>query len=62
MLNAANEAAVGRFLEGELMLGDIVPICRTVLDWHDFEQEPDLDRLIELDAWARREVTRWVCT
>ena len=61
VLNAANEAAVEAFLEGELHFTEIVPACRSVLDAHPFEPDPTLDRLFELDRWARREVTRWVC-
>lgn len=62
VLNAANEAAVGGFLEGHLSFTEIVPACRSVLDNHHFDDNPTLERLIELDAWAREEVTRWVCT
>jgi 1-deoxy-D-xylulose-5-phosphate reductoisomerase len=62
VLNAANEAAVAGFLAGELGFTEIVPACRDVLDHHDFESRPTLERLLELDRWARQEVTRWVCT
>ena len=62
VLNAANEAAVAGFLAGELKFTEIVPACRDVLEHHDFEPRPSLEQLIELDAWARREVLRWVCT
>lgn len=61
VLNAANEAAVAAFLEGELHFTEIVPACRSVLEAHDFEPHPTLDRLLELDRWARQEVSRWVC-
>jgi 1-deoxy-D-xylulose-5-phosphate reductoisomerase len=61
VLNAANEAAVQAFLDGELHFTEIVPACRGVLESHDFELHPSLDRLIELDQWARQEVSRWVC-
>ncbi len=61
VLNAANEAAVEGFLAGQIGFNDIVPACRAVLDHHDFEDTPTLQRLVELDAWARREITRWVC-
>ena len=61
VLNAANEAAVEGFLAGQLGFNDIVPACRAVLDNHDFDDTPTLERLVELDAWARREVSRWVC-
>ncbi len=62
VLNAANEAAVAGFLEGQLAFTEIVPACRSVLDNHHFDASPTLERLIELDSWARQEVTRWVCT
>jgi 1-deoxy-D-xylulose-5-phosphate reductoisomerase len=61
VLNGANEAAVEAFLEGELHFTEIIPACRSVLESHDFDADPTLERLIELDAWARREVGRWVC-
>jgi 1-deoxy-D-xylulose-5-phosphate reductoisomerase len=62
VLNAANEAAVAAFLAGRLAFTGIVPACRNVLDYHDFEPNPTLQRLFELDAWARAEVTRWIGT
>jgi 1-deoxy-D-xylulose-5-phosphate reductoisomerase len=62
VLNAANEAAVAKFLDGELPFLEIVPACRAVLDHHEFDAQPTLEQLIELDRWARQEVTRWVLT
>jgi 1-deoxy-D-xylulose-5-phosphate reductoisomerase len=59
VLNAANEEAVGRFLAGTLRFLDIPKVCRAMLDHHDFDAHPSLDRLIAIDAWARREVARW---
>jgi 1-deoxy-D-xylulose-5-phosphate reductoisomerase len=61
VLNGANEAAVEAFLEGELHFTEIIPACRSVLEAHNFEPEPTLERLVEIDKWARREVDRWVC-
>jgi 1-deoxy-D-xylulose-5-phosphate reductoisomerase len=61
VLNAANETAVQAFLEGELHFTEIVPACRSVLETHPFEANPTLERLEELDHWARQEVSRWVC-
>ena len=61
VLNAANEAAVQAFLEGELHFTEIVPACRSVLESHNFEPQPNLDQLLAIDSWARNEVTRWVC-
>jgi 1-deoxy-D-xylulose-5-phosphate reductoisomerase len=62
VLNAANEAAVAAFLAGELGFTQIVPATRAVLANHEFDPSPSLERLFELDRWARQEVTRWVCT
>jgi 1-deoxy-D-xylulose-5-phosphate reductoisomerase len=61
VLNAANEAAVEAFLEGELHFTEIVPACESVLGSHHFEPRPTLERLLELDRWAREEMSRWVC-
>lgn len=61
VLNAANEAAVESFLAGELHFTEIVPACHSVLEGHNFEPDPTLERLMELDRWARLEVSRWVC-
>jgi 1-deoxy-D-xylulose-5-phosphate reductoisomerase len=60
VLNAANEAAVAGFLAGKLPFSQIVPACRGVLRHHDFEPNPSLERLLELDRWARQEITRWI--
>jgi 1-deoxy-D-xylulose-5-phosphate reductoisomerase len=62
VLNAANEAAVSRFLAGEMAFLDIARCCRAVLHSHDYESRPSLQRLIALDAWARQEVARWTRT
>ncbi len=59
VLNAANEAAVGRFLAGESRFLDIVPACRAALDHHHYSANPTLAELADLDRWARQEVARW---
>ena len=61
VLNAANEAAVAAFLDNQLPFSEIVPACRAVLEQHNYEAAPSLERLLKLDAWARQEITRWVC-
>jgi 1-deoxy-D-xylulose-5-phosphate reductoisomerase len=58
-LNAANEAAVTRFLAGEIGFLDIPRACRSALDHHPFDPRPTLDALWRVDAWARQEVGRW---
>jgi 1-deoxy-D-xylulose-5-phosphate reductoisomerase len=60
VLNAANEAAVGRFLAGELRFLDIPRACRAVLAHHDFSAAPSLEELWAADRWARHEVHRWI--
>lgn len=62
VLNAANEAAVGRFLAGELPFLDIPRVCREVLDHHHYSARPTLAELGSIDRWARQEVARWKTT
>ena len=58
VVNAANEEAVGLFLDGQIRFTDIVMACRKVLENHTFEADPPLQRLLQLDRWARSEVQR----
>lgn len=60
VLNAANEAAVAAFLDGRLKFLDITKSCREVLNQHNFNSNPDLDELLKLDAWARKEIQQWI--
>src|SRR5438105_2868910 len=60
VLNAANEAAVGRFLQGELAFLDIPRACRAVLANHHYSARPALPELLAADRWARQEVSRWI--
>ncbi len=59
VLNAANEAAVTRFLAGELGFLDIPRVCRAVLEHHHYSPRPTLTELGALDRWARQEAMRW---
>jgi 1-deoxy-D-xylulose-5-phosphate reductoisomerase len=61
VLNAANEAAVQGFLDGQLRFHEIVSTARAVLEHHHFDPSPTLTDLLRWDAWARQEVSRWVC-
>lgn len=60
VLNAANEAAVGKFLNRQLGFAEIVPTCRSILNHHNYDPNPSLEELLRLDQWAREEVSRWV--
>ena len=59
VLNAANEAAVERFLAGELAFLDIPRACRAALDHHHYSPAPTLAELAACDRRARQEVGRW---
>ena len=60
VLNAANESAVAGFLQGRIRFTDMVPACRAVLDVHNYDPSPTLQQLLGLDAWARKEMTKWI--
>ena len=60
VLNAANEAAVTAFLDGNISYVDIVAACREILDNHTFESNPNLETLIAQDLWAREEIKKWI--
>jgi 1-deoxy-D-xylulose-5-phosphate reductoisomerase len=60
VLNAANEAAVSRFLAGELAFLEIPRACREVLANHEYDARPGLGELVAADRWARQEVARWI--
>lgn len=59
VLNAANEVAVERFLNGSIQFNDIARLNRDILEAHNFEQQPTLDNVLALDRWAREESYRW---
>jgi 1-deoxy-D-xylulose-5-phosphate reductoisomerase len=59
VLNAANEAAVERFLAGNLPFLAIARVCKDVLMSHHYSPRPTLSELHAIDRWARQEVSRW---
>jgi 1-deoxy-D-xylulose-5-phosphate reductoisomerase len=60
VVNAANETAITAFQNGRLPFLDIVTACISVLENHNFENRPTLSRLLEIDAWARKETEKWI--
>ncbi len=58
-LNAANEVAVARFLEGSIRFTEIVPLCEAILARHPFVASPSLEDLLRVDQWARQEAGLW---
>lgn len=59
VLNAANEAAVSRFLNGELRFLEITQVCAEILAAHTFSSTPTLEELLAADRQARQEVAHW---
>ncbi|MCH2181684.1 MAG: 1-deoxy-D-xylulose-5-phosphate reductoisomerase [Mariniblastus sp.] len=60
VLNAANESAVSAFLEKKISFCNIVTACRDVLNQHEFESDPSLEKLVSMDVWARKEISKWI--
>jgi len=60
VLNAANEAAVGLFLDGRLSFVDIPALCRDLLNHHHWIASPTLEELLSADRRARQEAVRWI--
>jgi 1-deoxy-D-xylulose-5-phosphate reductoisomerase len=57
VMSAANEKAVELFLAEKIRYVDIVPLVERCLDAHigsGFIARPDIEAIIECDAWARR--------
>lgn len=54
ILNAANEVAVARFLNGEIKFSQIPGIIKKSLDSIPGTQNPDLDEIFECDSKTRR--------
>jgi 1-deoxy-D-xylulose-5-phosphate reductoisomerase len=61
VLNAANEVAVERFLNGDLRFDQITDLVASILSHHQFDSQPSLTELLSIDGWARKEAARWTC-
>jgi len=59
VLNAANEEAVGAFLNGKIKFTKIVDIVEKVLRLHRHIEKPTLKDILNLDTWAKTEVKRF---
>jgi 1-deoxy-D-xylulose-5-phosphate reductoisomerase len=57
VLNAANEVAVGRFLEGSIPFLAIVDLVRRVMERHapDLAVPGSIEEVLHWDRWARNE-------
>jgi 1-deoxy-D-xylulose-5-phosphate reductoisomerase len=54
VLNAANETAVGAFLEQRIGFTHIEKVVRETLGQHKTESSPSLDDILKADHWARQ--------
>ena len=55
VLNAANEVAVEAFVNRRIDFPGISATVRRVMESHRISENPTLDRILEADAWARKE-------
>ena len=62
VLNAANEAAVGFFLDEKISFPEIVALTTRVIDAHAVQPDPTLEQVLAADAWARETAQRLIGT
>ena len=60
VLNAANEAAVALFLNGDIRFLQIEELIERVMDKHDVIRTPDLETILHVDAITRKAVQNMV--
>jgi 1-deoxy-D-xylulose-5-phosphate reductoisomerase len=59
VLNAANEIAVARFLDGDIAFPDIAASVASCMDAWEPAPCDSIDRLLAADAWARESAASW---
>lgn len=59
ILNAANEVAVARFLADEIRFPDLMDLVQDCLAKVPHQAQPDLQALLETDAYTRRLAAEW---
>ncbi len=55
VLNAANEVSVKAFLDGIIGFNDIPVIIQRIMDLHTTQHAEDIDIILEVDRWAKKE-------
>ena len=53
VLNGANEAAVGLFLNQKIRFTDIPALIKGALDKHENNTKPTLENIVEIDSWSK---------
>ena len=61
VLNAANEIAVAKFLDGELKFMQIPELIYSVMNKHQVIPEPRLEDIMDSDKWARKVAEEMGC-
>ena len=59
VLNAANEIAVSAFVDRKINFPQISELVGRVMDAHKVVEHPNLEKILEADAWARKEAAVW---
>ena len=54
VMNAANEIAVAKFLNGEIGFLDIAKIIKNTMDAHTVIKDIDIETVLSCDKWARQ--------
>ena len=62
VMNAANEVAVGAFLDRQLRFPQIWQAVEQVMDGHTLVAHPDLNAILQADQWARAEAAKTLKT
>src|SRR6266704_3984013 len=62
VMNAANEVAVGAFLDRQLRFQQIWQVVEQVMDRHTPVAHPDLNAILQADQWARAEAAKTLKT
>jgi 1-deoxy-D-xylulose-5-phosphate reductoisomerase len=60
VLCAADEVAVGMFLERQINFTDIARLVELALDEHHAVASPDVDAILAADSWARDRVAQYI--
>ena len=60
VLNAANEIAVGAFLEKQISFVQIPQIIKNTMDTHKIVDRPDITEILDADQWARTQAEKFI--
>ena len=58
VFNAANEVAVDAFINRKINFPQITETVQRVMDAHEVVAQPTLEKILEADAWSRRQALK----